>query len=457
VTSLEERRGAVIAALGGSGTTAALHLPAWEVDGDAVRLPYEYEGLGRFTEVVRFPGHDLAAAASQPQTAGALTLLHLAAATSYAKALVPSSVELGRIPPAAARMVAALLADGLAEFAVQNELFPLPPPRLHWDEVAPVAAHDPPDAVLVPIGGGKDSAVTAALARTAGWDAVGFAVNPRASMRRTAEAVGLELVTAQRTIDPRLLDWNQRGAFNGHVPVTAIVASAACVAATLLGRGHVLLSNEASSDEPTRTVDGQAVNHQFSKSSAFEALHVAAARELTGGATSAFSLLRPLPELVIAALFVHLGVPLGAVNSCNQAYRLDGTGTEWCGRCPKCLFVELMLAPFLTPQEFRGATGFDALAREDLVDAFGQLRDPERKPFECVGTIAEVQLAFDLLALHPAWSGHAAVVAWSDPVGRDLAHQRWQAMLDAVDPGALPGRYADALEDARRRLHGWQP
>ena len=68
------------------------------------------------------------------------------------------------------------------------------------------------------------------------------------------------------------------GAINGHVPITAIVASICAVAAAALGRGAVLLSNERSADEPTRRLADRDVNHQYSKSSAFERLHVAAAR-----------------------------------------------------------------------------------------------------------------------------------------------------------------------------------
>ncbi len=446
------RRHAVVRALGGEVPDPGMRLPGWTVEGDSVHLPYELEGLGRLTETVRFPGRDLEGAAARPQTAGALQLLYLCAATSYAKAVLPSRIELPPVPPAAVTMLRALLTDGLAEFAVHNGLFPLPVPELGFEAAPELPDQAPAEGVVVPIGGGKDSAVTASLAVRAGWDAVGFAVNPRPSMRRTAAAVGLPLLTAERRLDPTLLAWNAAGAFNGHVPITAIVASIACVAATLDGRGDVLLSNESSADEPTRVVDGREVNHQYSKSSAFELLHTAAARALTGGATRALSILRPLPELVVAGLFASLGAPLDAVNSCNLAYTLTGATREWCGRCPKCLFVQLMLAPFTDPADFRAATGFDALAREDAVDDLGALRDPERKPFECVGTVAEVQLAFDLLASDPRWSSHAAVAAHGTAATRPTPRERFTAMLRSVDTSTLPPRYAAPLTDALEQL-----
>jgi UDP-N-acetyl-alpha-D-muramoyl-L-alanyl-L-glutamate epimerase len=430
--------------LGGTSPDPAFRCLGWEAAGDTVSLHYGIDGLGELTETIRFPGHDLAAAAHTQATGGALDVLHLAAASSYYKAVLPRRVVTGPATVASRRMLAALLTDGLAEFGAHNDLDLTGYPQVDGevdDDAATVAA---PEGVVVPVGGGKDSAVTAMLAVREGWDAVTFAVNPRPSMQRTAAAVGLPLTSALRQLDQRLLAWNDAGALNGHVPITAIVASIACVAATLHGRGDVLLSNEASADEPTRTVDGRPINHQYSKSSAFEVLHRDAMRSATGGATQAVSVLRPLPELLVAAAFTRLGSPLAAVNSCNRAYSLTQERREWCGECPKCLFVQLMLAPFTAPDVFRDATGFDALARGDLVDRFDDLRDPVRKPYECVGTVAEVQLAFDLLALQPAWRDHASVSAHGR-IGAG-APERLRAMIAEVDTSALPPRYGVALE-----------
>ncbi|MFP4635365.1 MAG: hypothetical protein ACLFRD_05855, partial [Nitriliruptoraceae bacterium] len=451
--------------LGGSCDDPALRALGWHIDGDTVALRYAIDGLGELTETVRFPDIDLAERMDSA-TAGAIDLLHLAALTSYVKAAIPRRVIVPTTDPAALAMLEALLDHGLAEFAAVNDL-----DLSDWFEVVAdpdVALADnrdvvdvgtadgspaggvltgggPTGGVLVPVGGGKDSAVTAMLAVRAGLDATAFAVNPRPSMQRTAEATGLELLAAERRLDPTLLAWNDAGALNGHVPITAIVASIACVAAMLTGRGDVLMSNEGSADEPTRTVDGRPVNHQYSKTAAFEALHGAAMRAATGGATRALSVLRPLPELVVAACFVQLGAPLHAVNSCNRAYSLTGQRTEWCGRCPKCLFVELMLAPFMTPSAFREATGFDALADPQLTERFADLTDAARKPFECVGTVEEVQLALDLLADDPAWRDHPAVTALGRPDADATA--RFAAMVAAVDTSSLPGRYAAPLQD----------
>lgn len=458
------RQREVLRRLGGTEPDPALRLTGWEVDGDTVALRYHLDGLGALVETVRFPG--LALDGDDPVLAGAVTLVHLAAATSYHKAVIPRRVVVPPVPPAAVAMLTALLGPGLGEFAARNDLdlagwttvvadegrAPKPRPDRSGPDATPRARgvpHQPngpePAArrVLVPVGGGKDSAVTAAVAVRSGWDVRAFAVNPRASMHRTAEALGVELCSATRRLDPRLLAWNDAGALNGHIPITAIVTSIALVAAVATGRADVLMSNEASADEATRTIGGRPVNHQYSKSSAFEALHRAASDALTGGAVRAFSLLRPLPELAVAAAFSHLGVPLTAVNSCNRAYALTAPRREWCGTCPKCLFVQVMLAPFTTPAAFRAATGFDALADAGLVGEVAALLDPATKPYECVGTVTEVQLALDLLAADPDWAGHAAVAALGRPQ-RDAA-AGLDDLLAGVDPSDLPTPYDHAV------------
>ena len=65
---------------------------------------------------------------------------------------------------------------------------------------------------------------------------------------------------------------NRAGAWNGHVPVTAINSAILLCASILYGFRYIVFSNERSADEATLvTDDGSEVNHQYSKSSDFEA------------------------------------------------------------------------------------------------------------------------------------------------------------------------------------------
>jgi UDP-N-acetyl-alpha-D-muramoyl-L-alanyl-L-glutamate epimerase len=435
---LDEVRDTVYRHLGGDAEAAAFRMVGWEATGEVVELRYAIDGLAEFTETLTFEGLDVeAAAASSAAVRGAIDLTLLAASTSYVKTCLPRDVYLGQAPAPAVAMVEALLTDGLAELAFDHDLDLRDAFTLHHLPVPAVATSGPaPDGVLVPVGGGKDSAVTAQVAAARDPDTATIAINPRRSMQATADAVGLPLRTVRRALDPQLFALNDAGAINGHVPITAIVASICAVAAAVEGRGLVLLSNEGSADEPTRRLADRDVNHQFSKSSTFERLHVAAADALTGGAVAAISFLRPASELLIARAFARTPELLAAVNSCNRAYSLTDERVEWCGDCPKCRFVQLTLAPFLPREQLVGRLGFDALDDPDQLPGVRALVDPDAKPFECVGTIDEAQLALDLLADDPTWADASAV--------RELGHAgagaagRLRALVDQVDAAGLP-------------------
>jgi hypothetical protein len=94
--------------------------------------------------------------------------------------------------------------------------------------------------------------------------------------------------------------------------------------------------------------------------------------------------------------------------SCNRAFTQDSEGraTNWCGVCDKCLFINLMLAPFLPRAEL-----FKIFASEPLSTParFDQLRTlvglgQEHKPFECVGDPDESAVALRKVSQLPEWS-----------------------------------------------------
>jgi UDP-N-acetyl-alpha-D-muramoyl-L-alanyl-L-glutamate epimerase len=435
---LAAARREIYARLGGVADDPAFHLLGWDADGEDVALHYSIDGLATFTERLRFQGLDVgAAAASNAAVRGAIELTLACAATSYIKTCLPHTIDVGAVPDAVVEMLAALLTDGLGEFAFANDLdlrgaFDL----VHRPTDAAPAVTERPTGVLVPIGGGKDSAVTATVAARRDSLAMAIAINPARSMHDTAAATGLPLAQVQRTLAPQLFALNDRGALNGHVPITAIVASICCIAAAVLERRDVLLSNEQSADEPTRRLASGDVNHQYSKTSRFEQLHLAAGDALTGGAVRAWSFLRPATELVIARAFARHPQLLAAINSCNRGYSLMSERREWCGDCPKCRFVQLTLAPFVDRQTLVTTLGFDALDDPSQLAGIQALVDPDAKPFECVGTIEEAQLALDLLADDPAWSDAVAVRALGHP-GAGAA-ERLKTVVADVDASALP-------------------
>lgn len=245
--------------------------------------------------------------------------------------------------------------------------------------------------VLIPVGGGKDSVVTLELLREK--ERYAFAINPTQASRDSIALAGIDeehCLFVQRRLDRKIVTLNQLNFWNGHTPFSGIVAFYSLFAAYLTGIPYVALSNEASSN--AATVAGTEINHQYSKTAAFESSFRTYSCLYLGAAAEYFSFLRPLQEIAIARIFAHYKAYLPYFRSCNLGSKEQAN--KWCNNCPKCLFVSLILAVYLTPQEMRTAFGADILQNENLLpDMAGLLGVTPVKPFECVGTVEEVAYA----------------------------------------------------------------
>lgn len=347
---------------------------------------------------------------------GLLALLHWVAGVSYFKTAVPQIVrcETGFPEPATAALLESLYSEGLGEHAFVNKLAAVPHP------IFPVACRSglqgsPADRslarVLVPIGGGKDSAVAVETIRRSGCEMALFSVGNASAIARTAEVAGLPRLVAQRRLDAGLAGLNRAGALNGHVPITAIVACVAALTAALNGFDAVALANERSASSGNFRWGGIEVNHQFSKSLRAERLLRAAIAE-SAPELEIFSVLRPASELAIARAFAGMTQYHQAFTSCNAVFRLDPArrASSWCCDCPKCRFVFLVLAPFSDPAHLRELFGRDLLEEDSQFRGFALLTATGgEKPFECVGEEQESLAAIRMLAIDPRWADHAVV------------------------------------------------
>ncbi|NLT09129.1 MAG: hypothetical protein GXY08_06465 [Ruminococcus sp.] len=275
---------------------------------------------------------------------------------------------------------------------------------------------------LVPIGGGKDSALTLETLTQAGMKCRCYAINKRCSISATVTAAGLPetaLITAKRNFDRSLIPLNQQGYLNGHTPFSSIVAFSAEITAYLNGLKYIVLSNEASANEST--VSGQEVNHQYSKSFEFERdFHEYEERFLRTGIYY-FSFLRPLAEFQIAKMFVSHRKYLPVFRSCNLGSKVSPD--IWCGECPKCLFVALILSPFLSREELCDIFGRDMLGDSNMKEYFIELiGQSEHKPFECVGSIDEVNLAVTLAIRRMLSQGEELPLLFEEYRARGLYH-----------------------------------
>ena len=244
---------------------------------------------------------------------------------------------------------------------------------------------------LVPVGGGKDSDVTLSLLSDRKDKIKCFTVNDQPARTQGVLAAGLkesDVVRTKRIIAPELLELNRLGYLNGHTPFSAIVGFLGLYCSYLIGAENLVLSNESSANEAS--VAGQEVNHQYSKSYEFEQDLNRYIQAHFGGFARYFSLLRCFNELQIAAQFAAFRQYHGVFVSCNAGSKQN----VWCGRCAKCLFVYIILSPFLSPEELTKIFGSNLLDKEDLrADFIGLTGQAESKPFECVGTVREVNAA----------------------------------------------------------------
>jgi hypothetical protein len=379
-----------------------------------VSLHYALDDAVSFVEQFDLPLQRELGAAERARVEPLLSLLHWVAGVSYFKTAAPPAVacESGEPWPGAADLLEALYSEGLGEFAHVNGLPALPRPRFARAPSSPAAAPrawaDSPQHVLVPVGGGKDSAVALEIVRRSGIDLALFSVGDAPPIARTVAVAGLPHLLARRRLDGGLARLNREGALNGHVPVTAIVSCVALLSAALNGFDAVAMANERSASAGNLAWDGVEVNHQFSKSLRAELLLRGALAGIEG-APEIFSILRPASELAIARAFARMGQYHGAFASCNAIFRIDPAlrAASWCCDCPKCRFVFLVLAPFSEPTHLREIFGRDLLDEEEQFEGFALLTATGgHKPFECVGEEQESIAAIRMLAADPRWSSH---------------------------------------------------
>jgi hypothetical protein len=419
---------------------------------------YSLDGQA-FEERVTFSSPGPAPRWDSPAVAAAARLVFLLAGVSYYKTAAPPVISMGgtALTPRERAFLRAFYLDGLGEFGYRNGI-DLSGLRIEGPEAEQIPAAGPVPAgpvpagpvpaqppaagarrALVPFGGGIDSIVTVELVRDHADVALFVVSRPGDyfdAIEQPAAVTGLPVIRADREIDPQLLRSRELGFLNGHVPVTGIISAIAVMAAALDGRDAVVMSNEWSASVPTMQAGDRAVNHQYSKSAAFEAafrgvLAETSARLPEGPGAAVmpdyFSALRPRTELWIAARFARLQRYHSTFRSCNRAFHIDRARRldHWCGQCDKCCFIDLILAPFLPAAELGTIFGGrEPLADPALAGRFRSLLGDVdlSKPFECVGEVNECRAAL-LLADERA-----------DRAGFPLLHEL------AAEVRALPGR-----------------
>ena len=434
----------------------------WTFDRDAIRvfrfvrcefdaqtgiaqLAYAFDDGPELVETVVVPGAPFFDGNGAPDAARAaaaeraLRLLHLVAGVSYYKAAVPREIRIDgyAIDADTAALLENLYLHGLGEFAYRNGLdlhgrIRFPVGARSSATGADVALESAPtlnlgEHALVAIGGGKDSLVSIEALRDLGVEQTVAWIGGSQLIAACAARTGLPTLNIGRQLAPQLFEYNRQGAWNGHIPVTAVNSAILVFAAVLLGFDQVVFSNERSASYGSIIPGTGEVNHQWSKGWAFESAFGDYVQRRIAADLRYYSLLRPLSELAVARQFAKSDRYDAWFSSCNRNFHLLGErpAARWCGVCPKCHFVFLALAPFMPKPRLTAIFGRNLLDDPDQTAGYDALLEyQDHKPFECVGEGRESRAAMAALAQRPEWREDALVERFA----REIAPQ-----LDAVE------------------------
>ncbi len=370
-------------------------------------LEYSLDHDETFTETIQLPTEGLDPdALDTHELDAAMFAMHLIGGISYYKTCIPREIVIksGALNRAQAKFWTSVYENGLGEFFYKNQIdfrnlirFPAEGDSkpINWKRRNVVNRTE--KRLLVPIGGGKDSIVTMELLKKSGCRQTLLRMEPHPIIDEVAHISGLPMMTVKRTLSPTLFELNKQGALNGHVPITAYLSVLSSVIALLYGYDAVVMSNEGSADYGNVMFHSREINHQWSKSLGAEKLIADYLRDWVSRDAGYFSLLRPLTELHVTKLFTQHPEYFESFTSCNKNWKIAGDGPEgrWCGECPKCAFVFVLMAAFLDHETLQNMFGSILFDDESLRPLYRQLLGIEgTKPFECVGTPEETKAAF---------------------------------------------------------------
>ncbi len=379
-------------------------------------LKYSFDETEKFEEKFILPEGKLNLANKEVLNS-ALFALHLACGVSYFKAYVPQNIEVrsGELSEEQSQFWNKLYGIGLGQFYYENKIdfrklvnFPCIKKEFTPKEISL------PNRSLLSIGGGKDSLVSLKLLEDNGFDFDNFTLGENEIFKSIDKISKYKRLVVKRIIDKNLVALSKSGkVYNGHVPVSSIIAFIEVIVCILYGYKNIIVSNESSSNEGNVSYLGMNINHQYSKSFEFEKDFDFYIKNYISKEINYFSLLRPLTELAITKNFASIATEYFSVfSSCNNNFKIqrDGTKSLWCCTCPKCAFVFLMLSAFLPKTKLIEIFGENLYEKQSLLPLFEELWGTKgSKPFECVGTSKEA-LAATLLASRSKEYSHSFVM-----------------------------------------------
>ncbi len=327
--------------------------------------------------------------------------LHLILGVSYYKLYFPPKIEmLFKLSKEQSDFWNTVYRKGLGEFMYKNQLDPKRLAKFSYSKIDIYPDRiKTKDRALLGIGGGKDSIVASELLKDFDFDSFLIETQKQDTVScSVVDKIGRPSLKIRRMLDPKIFE-KYEDSYNGHIPISVAFVFIGLLLSGMYGYKYVIMANEHSSNFGSLRYKGEIINHQWSKSIEFEKMFQEYSRKFITPDIVYFSLLRQFYEIRIAQMFAEHKKYFPLFASCNKNVTVskERQNSLWCGKCPKCAFVFLMLAPFVDKKELLNIFHKNLFADESLVQLFRDLLGfGKSKPFDCVGVPEESQTALFL-------------------------------------------------------------
>ena len=366
----------------------------------ALILKYSYDNTLFFEEKIEFPYDGDIDDNKLMVLDNVFKYLHIACGISYYKLFVPFDIKINtfKLSKNEADFFNSFYLNGLGEFSYRNNITDIAK-RINfpYENVENSAnTYQLSEKYAIAIGGGKDSITSLEMLKSEidKEKLLLISVGKALSIDKTMELSGLKYIQPKRTISKTLIELNAKldeiGGYNGHVPISGILAFIFAACSVIYDFNTSILSNERSANVGNTQFGDRIVNHQWSKSFEFEKMFNDFCHKHMLKNFNYISFLRPLSEIHIAKIFSKFDKYHNVFTSCNKAFKINGRIENWCCDCDKCRFVFLILSVFLNKKQLTNIFGANLFDKQEQLTGFEELCGISGfKPFECVGEVKE--------------------------------------------------------------------
>ncbi len=353
--------------------------------------------IGSFQEKYILP---MSLASKSPLQQYILRQIHIIAGISYYKCHLGTVLHPYDLTEYEANYWNTVYSEGLGELAFLNKITAPISPFNPTSTTSAISEAINTSGAILGIGGGKDSIVGGEILRRLHVPTTSFHVSSGKNHGQAGVVTQLmefPTLEIERYVDTSIVTFtSEHNGYNGHIPLSAIIAWVGILIAFETKSQYVVVANESASSEGNVAWQDKLVNHQWSKSLAFERMTQEFVHTYISPDITYFSIIRPYSSIKVVSLLSKLGQKyLNDFTSCNLVLRIDPDARpngRWCGTCAKCLSSYLLLSANLDLTHINNLFSKDMLGDVSLRPTLIELLGLENhKPLDCVGTTDEIR------------------------------------------------------------------